>query len=320
MLQKLRPNPLRVGVGLVDLVDRDDERHPGGLRVRDRLDRLRHDAVVGGDDENDDVRHLGAARAHRREGGVAGRVDERDLAAERRRHLIGADMLRDAAGLAGDDVGLADRIEQRRLAVIDVAHDGDDGRARREILVHVDGVEQAFLDVRLGDALHRVAEFLGDELRGVRIDHVGDLVHLSLAHEELDHVDAALRHAVGKFLDRDRLGNDDLACDLFLLLDLAMAGEALHAAAEGGDRAGALLLAGSGIGQGQATAPLFLARSDLHGFRHRRWALPRRLDAAPRAAHPLPRFRPHGPRRRAPAGLPVSPCSAPRRATGAPCG
>ena len=39
-------------------------------------------------------------------------------------------------------------------------------------------VEQAFLDVGFGDALDGVAQFLGDQLRGVGIDHVGDLVHL----------------------------------------------------------------------------------------------------------------------------------------------
>ena len=40
---------------LVDLVDRDDDRHVGGARVIDRFLRLRHHTVVGGDDENDDV-------------------------------------------------------------------------------------------------------------------------------------------------------------------------------------------------------------------------------------------------------------------------
>ncbi len=51
-----------------------------------------------------------------------------------RRHLVGADVLRDAAGLAARDVGVADGVEQRRLAVVDVAHDGDDGRARLQVL------------------------------------------------------------------------------------------------------------------------------------------------------------------------------------------
>ena len=45
--------------------------------------------------------------------------------------LVRADVLRDAAGLGLDDGRRADRVEQRRLAVVDVAHDRDDRRARR---------------------------------------------------------------------------------------------------------------------------------------------------------------------------------------------
>src|SRR5882724_9614266 len=55
---------VEVRIGFVDLVDRDDDRHVRGASVRDRLDGLRHDAVVGRDDQDDDVGHLGAPRAH----------------------------------------------------------------------------------------------------------------------------------------------------------------------------------------------------------------------------------------------------------------
>ena len=76
--EKLGAHPVRVGAGLVDLVDRDDHRHAGRLGVVDRLDRLRHHAVVGRDHQHHDVGHLRAAGAHRGEGGVAGRVEEGD--------------------------------------------------------------------------------------------------------------------------------------------------------------------------------------------------------------------------------------------------
>ncbi len=130
LVGQLLLDPVEVGVGLVDLVDRDDDRHLRGAGVVDRLDGLRHHAVVGGDDEDDDVRRPRAARAHRGEGLVAGRVEEDDrLAVDL--DPVRADVLRDPAGLAGGDVRLADRVEKGRLAVVDVAHDGDDRRARR---------------------------------------------------------------------------------------------------------------------------------------------------------------------------------------------
>ena len=78
MLQKIGAHAGRIGVRLVDLVDGDDDRHFGGAGVIDRLDGLRHDAVIGGDHQHDDVGGLGAAGAHGGEGLMAGRVDEGD--------------------------------------------------------------------------------------------------------------------------------------------------------------------------------------------------------------------------------------------------
>ena len=140
--------------------------------------------------------------------------------------------------------------------MVDVAHDGHDRRPRLQRRGIVGGVEQAFLDVGLGDAPHRVAELLGEQLRGVGVDRVGDLRHLALLHQELDHVDAALRHAVGEFLDGDGLRNGDFAHELFLLLAVAMAGHALRAAAERRDRTLAHLVGAERGDEGQAAALL----------------------------------------------------------------
>ncbi len=98
MLGELLHDAVGVRAVEVDLVDRDDDRHAGGAGVVDGLDRLGHDAVVGGDDQHGDVGDLGAAGAHGREGLVAGRVQEGDLLAVDL-HLVGADVLGDAAGL-----------------------------------------------------------------------------------------------------------------------------------------------------------------------------------------------------------------------------
>src|SRR5438046_531237 len=84
---------------------------PGGPRMVDGLHRLRHDAVVGGHDQDDDVRRLGTPSPHGRERFVTRRVEEGDLAV-RRRDLIGPDVLRNAAELLLGDLRLADGVEE----------------------------------------------------------------------------------------------------------------------------------------------------------------------------------------------------------------
>jgi hypothetical protein len=104
--------------------------------VVERLDRLRLDAVVGRDDQHHDVGDLGTAGAHGGERLVTRGVDEGDLAdtaLDGVVHLVGADVLGDAAGLALDDVGLADRVEQQGLAVVDVTHDRHDRRTGDQV-------------------------------------------------------------------------------------------------------------------------------------------------------------------------------------------
>ena len=134
-------DPLGVGVRLVDLVDRHDDRHVRRSRVIDCFPGLRHDAVVSRNHQNDDVGDLGAAGAHQRERLVARRVEEHDVAAVDG-DVIRADVLRDAAGFAFGDARLADGVEQARLAVVDVAHHRDDRRAGDDVFgIRFDGVD-----------------------------------------------------------------------------------------------------------------------------------------------------------------------------------
>ena len=119
--------------------------------------------------------------------------------------------------------------------------------------------DQAFDDVGFGDALDLVADFLGDDLRRIGVDHVVDRVHLALLHQQLDHIDGAFGHAVGEFLNGDGLGDRDFAHDLLgrHLEALRLLLQALGAAAEGGDRARALVVFVERIGERQLAAALF---------------------------------------------------------------
>lgn len=100
--QQLPFDPLGVGLRLVALVHRHDDRHCGttqsaarslspqhgltgggltcsSLGVLDGLDRLVHDAVVGRHHQDDDVGGVGSAGSHGGEGGVTWGVQEGDL-------------------------------------------------------------------------------------------------------------------------------------------------------------------------------------------------------------------------------------------------
>ena len=111
MIPQLLLHALGVRARLVDLVHRDHDRNLGGASVIDRLDRLRHDSIVGRHDQDDDVGHLRAARAHGGERLVTRGVEEGHLPGV---HLdrIGADVLGDTTRLAGRHVGGPDRVEQ----------------------------------------------------------------------------------------------------------------------------------------------------------------------------------------------------------------
>ena len=98
----------------------------------DCLKRLRHNPVVGGNNQNHNIRHLRTAGAHAGERLVTRRIDEDDLAIVLL-DVVRADVLRNAAGFPSGHVGLTDCVKQRSLSVIDVAHDRDHGRAADEI-------------------------------------------------------------------------------------------------------------------------------------------------------------------------------------------
>ena len=229
-------DPVGVGAFLVDLVDGDHDRHLRGLGVRNRLDGLRHDAVIRRDDEHGDVGDLGAARAHRGKRLVAWRVQEDDAPALLLDD-VGTDALRDATGLARRHLGLTDGVEQRRLAVVDVTHDGDYGRAGLQVLRRFAVVAEelgpggqldlgalALPDDLLGDCRvhgHRTGlhpKAVRHDRGGIEIDLLIDIRHHAVLHQLFDDVDRLDVEILGQLLHRQgwrqfdlSLGRDRLA-------------------------------------------------------------------------------------------------------------
>ena len=111
-----------------------------------RFDCLRHDSVVSRDDKNRYIRYLRAARSHCGERGVAGRVEEGYFFTVQT-DGVSADMLRDSARFGRRNVRASDTIEKRRFTMVDVSHNGNDGRSFNEscrVVCRVEGFGKNF--------------------------------------------------------------------------------------------------------------------------------------------------------------------------------
>ena len=206
VLGELLAHAVGVGAGLIDLVDGDDDGYASGLGVVDRLDGLGHDAVVGSHDQNDDVGHLGTTGTHGRKGGMARGIDEGDLAVVDH-NLRSADCLGNAARLAGSDTGVTDGVEEARLAVVDVAHDGDDRGAWLKVGGIV--VEREGVLLLGGDDLDLTAQVVGNELDEVVGHGLRHGERRAQQEQALDDVVGRNVEGLGELLDGNALGNLD---------------------------------------------------------------------------------------------------------------
>ena len=135
-------------------------------------------------------------------------------------------MLGDAAALAGGHGRRADRVEQAGLAVVDVAHDGHDRRARLEerrlVLLEEDflgGLRRGRITVLgFGAALLRldrlgylVAQLAGDERSRVAVERLVDVGEDAALDQLADHVRGVDAEQLGQLLDRDRVRDLDRA-------------------------------------------------------------------------------------------------------------
>ena len=134
---ELRADFVGIGFFTVALVDGDDEGNLSRLRVTDRLLGLRHDRVIGGDNDDGEVSDLSTPRTHGRKGLVTRCIDEGHTGTVFELYAVRTDVLGDAARLTVDDVGLADVVKQGGLTVVNVAHHGHDGWTCEEVLFAV---------------------------------------------------------------------------------------------------------------------------------------------------------------------------------------
>ena len=126
--------------------------------------------------------------------------------------LVRTDVLGDATGFACDDVRVADGVEQAGLTVVDVTHDGDDGRTDLEVfvglvlelLVEVDAeaLEELAVFVLGRDHLDLVAELFAEHLEGRLVERLRRRRHLTEVEQHGDEVAGAGVDLVGEVGDR----------------------------------------------------------------------------------------------------------------------
>ena len=139
-------------------------------------------------------------------------------------------MLRDAAELAAGHIGAADSVQQRGLAMVDVAHDGDNGRARLQhagIIFH-DGQASCrccsgsgsnlllFLGLGVVSLADLEAQIRGDNGRRIKVDDLVDRRHDAVLHQLFDDFHRADAEHLGQVLDgelmRDENGFAEVRC------------------------------------------------------------------------------------------------------------
>ena len=207
VLGQLLLDALGVGSGLIHLVDSNNDGDLSGLGVVDGLDGLGHDAVVGSNHQNGDIGNHSAAGTHGGKGLMAGGIQEGDGLTVQL-HLISTDVLGDAAGLAGGNVGVADIVQQAGLTMVNVTHDHHNGGTGQQIFFGVLMiVDELLLDGDDHFLLHLAAHFLGNNGGGIEVDHLAQGCHNAVLHQALDHLCAGLFHAACQLANGDLIGD-----------------------------------------------------------------------------------------------------------------
>ena len=176
----------------------------------DSLDGLRLDAIIGSDDQDDDISRSCTTRTHRCKGRVPGRIQKCNFSlvdVDR----VRTDMLGDTAGLAGRDLGVAYVIEQSGLAMIDVSHDGNDWCPYDLITGWRLICQQVCIDIRAADRLGDMTQLFHHQDRSVLIDDLVNRHHRAHVEQDLDDFIALHCHLLRKLRHGNAFGNLDLA-------------------------------------------------------------------------------------------------------------
>ena len=141
---------------------------------------------------------------------MTGSVDENDAAIVDQ-DFVRANVLRNSAGFAAGDIGLANGIEQTGFAVIHVAHDGNNGRARLEAFLgfFLGNFQDHFFFKR--DDTDYAAERFGQSGGGGHIERLVDAGEDASVQQIFEQLFGAHVEFFGELANSDSFGDGDVA-------------------------------------------------------------------------------------------------------------
>ena len=119
---------IRIGGFLIDLRNSNDNRNIRSLRVVNSFHRLRHNTVIGSDHNNSQVCRFSTTCTHSGKCFVTWGINKSDNASasiHRQTYLVSTDMLGNSTRFVLTYISTTNGIQQTGLAVVNMAHDGD---------------------------------------------------------------------------------------------------------------------------------------------------------------------------------------------------
>ena len=181
----------------------------------DGFQGLGHDPVIGGDNQNNDIGNLGAARPHGGKRLMSGRVQKGNMTFVGG-NMISADMLGNPSGFHIGDPGFTNHIEQRSFTMIDMPHNGYHRWSFLQLLGIVGFLFQYLFFLEGGTrTLDFIIKFGRHQGRCIIVDTLVDSGHKTQAHESSDHFAGFDSHAFCQFGQYDSFIDLNPALDGF---------------------------------------------------------------------------------------------------------
>ena len=183
-----------------------------------RFHGLRHDAVVASNNKDNNVRYLRTSRAHGSKRRVPRGVEECNLSVADL-DFVSADVLGDTARFARGNGRVANGVKQRRLTVVNVTHDNNNGIPCFKIVVLVVRIVDKFIFYRNNDLFcNGRAQIFRNKRRGVIVYYLRRRSEYSELHKFLNDLRGRHTKFRGKFGNGHFLGKDNVRKVLFLVL------------------------------------------------------------------------------------------------------